>query len=311
MEFFQIKYFVAVARHKNFTKAAFASFVSQPSLSLQIKNLEKELGTKLFVRTKKTVHLTESGEQFLISAEKIMDELEKTKDNLAGGNIKLPRILRLGVQPIIANCFLPDVVKKFQQDHPEVSIKVIERPPEQLERILLANEVSLVLMYLPIEHRKVKSEILFQDSYSLFVSASHPLAKKKKVSFDDFMKEKFAVFSDSINIESWIMKRCELRGVKANIIYTSDQAFSVLNLCASGGGICFLPNILEKNALALGMKKINILEKEFEKAVGVAWPEKGYLSETAKVFMTSLRSASVSLNKKNTSHYLAKAAGDE
>src|SRR5690606_10595334 len=151
MELHQLRYFVAVARTRNFSRAAEQCRVAQPSLSQQIMKLEGELGEKLFERTKRAVSLTPAGEVFRRHAERVLDEVE-----LAGESVRETRgVLRgrvaLGALPTVAPYYLPARLRAFAAAYPEVEVVVHEDTTEQLARAVLAKEVDVALVSLPVE----------------------------------------------------------------------------------------------------------------------------------------------------------------
>jgi LysR family hydrogen peroxide-inducible transcriptional activator len=196
MELHQLRYFVAVARARNFSRAAEHCRVAQPSLSQQIMKLEGELGEKLFERTKRTVSLTPAGEVFRLHAERVLDEVE-----LAGESVRESRgVLRgrvaLGALPTVAPYYLPGRLRAFSAAYPEVEVVVHEDTTEQLARAVLTKEVDVALVSLPVERMGLVAEEFFDEALLVALTARHRLAEKRRLTLDDLEEEPFILMKE-------------------------------------------------------------------------------------------------------------------
>jgi len=163
MELHQLRYFLAVADSGSFTKAAKASHVSQPSLSIQLAKLEAELGGPLFERARKGARLTQRGERFLASAKGALNILEAGKRELdefrglSGGRITL------GCLPTTGAHLLPQLLKALAKQRPDLQIDLREESSPSLRRLLLAGEVDLAILDEAGLHDKFESSLLFRE----------------------------------------------------------------------------------------------------------------------------------------------------
>src|SRR6266446_10216258 len=151
MEMQQLRYVVAVARARNFSRAAEQCHVSQPSLSQQIQKLEDELGERLFDRMKREAKLTAHGEAFLHHAVAILAELDAAKREATDAKDLLSGAFAIGVLPTIAPYLLPGVMEGFAKKYPGVEIVMQEDTTAQLVKFLLACEIDLALASHPIQ----------------------------------------------------------------------------------------------------------------------------------------------------------------
>ena len=175
----ELRYVVAVAEARHFGQAAERCFVSQPSLSASVKNLEEELGVKLFERGKRGVFLTEAGEQIVAQARRALEEAERVKTVARQGRDPLKGVLRLGIIHTVAPYLLPDLVGALRRTAPEMPLDVEENTTANLDRMLKAGELDAVILALPYEGPGIETVPLYEETFRVAAPASHALARKK------------------------------------------------------------------------------------------------------------------------------------
>src|SRR6266478_6372994 len=175
MEMHQLRYVVAVARARNFSRAAEQCHVSQPSLSQQIQKLEDELGERLFDRLKREAKLTSHGEAFLHRAVRILEEVDAAKREATDAKSLLRGVLAIGVLPTIAPYLLPDVLAAFTGQFPGVEIEVHEDTTARLLKLALACEIDFALASRPIHEERLEIRKLFSEELLLALPPGHPL----------------------------------------------------------------------------------------------------------------------------------------
>src|SRR5258707_475873 len=176
----ELKYVVAVAETRHFGQAAERCFVSQPSLSASVKNLEEELGVTLFERGKRGVFLTESGEQIVAQARRALEEAERVRTVARQGHDPLKGVLRLGIIHTIAPYLLPDLVAALRRAAPEMPLDVEENTTATLDRMLKAGELDAVVLALPYDGPGIETVALYEEAFrvvaTVFLRASACLA---------------------------------------------------------------------------------------------------------------------------------------
>lgn len=158
MELHQLRYFLAVARTKNFSRAAEQCHVAQPSLSQQIMKLEEELGERLFERTKRDVTLTPAGELFGQHAERVIEEVELARDKVRDVRGLVRGRVTLGALPTVAPYFLPQRLRAFAEKFPGIEVVVHEDTTAQLALAVLNKEIDFALVSLPVERTGLVAE---------------------------------------------------------------------------------------------------------------------------------------------------------
>ncbi len=188
----QLKVFESVARHLNYTRAAAELHLTQPAVSMQVKQLEQSLGTALFEQLGKRIHLTEAGREVLSYARTItqqLDELEAVlnrQKGLAGGR------LRISVATT-ANYFVPTLLGSFSRRYPEVTVSLDVTNRESLLQQLSENLVDLVIMGRPPAEADVEAEVFLENPLVIVAPPEHPLARMKKIPLKRLQEETFLV----------------------------------------------------------------------------------------------------------------------
>src|SRR4051794_14011362 len=181
MELRHLRYFVALAEHLNFTRAAAQVHVTQSTLSHQIKKLEEELGRPLFDRVGKRVIMTEAGELFLPSVTRALSEVDNGIRLLRGGGYELSGSLRIGAQHTFNINIVPACVASFLAGNPSVRITVREHPAAEIEEGVRRGDLDLGISYRPREASDLCYEPLYEEEMVLIVSGDHPLAPKRRI----------------------------------------------------------------------------------------------------------------------------------
>lgn len=188
----QLKVFESVARHLNYTRAAEELFLTQPAVSMQVKQLEESLGVALFEQLGKRIHLTEAGQEVLGYARSVtqqLDELESVLNRikgLSGGR------LRISVATT-ANYFIPTLLGTFSRRYPEVTVSLDVTNREALLRQLSENTVDLVIMGQPPSGLDVEAEAFMENPLVIVAPPGHPLAQQKKIPLKRLQEEVFLV----------------------------------------------------------------------------------------------------------------------
>ena len=198
MELRQLRYFTRAAETLNFSDAAKSLNIAQSSLSQQIKQLEDELGTQLFIRNSHSIRLTEAGEVMLPFALRTIHEAEACADRIHDLRKLLTGTLNIGVTHSF-NPILTESVISFMKMYPGIKLNVVYKQMNELMELLSKREIDFVLAFRPIQPlADVESHILFQNSLSAIVGVSHPLAAKDKVTVAELERYELALPSKGL-----------------------------------------------------------------------------------------------------------------
>ena len=188
MELRQLRYFAKAAETRNFSHAASCLNIAQSSLSQQIKHLEDELGTQLFIRDSHSLQLTEAGEVILPYALRTIQDAEACVDRITDLRKLLTGTLNIGVTHSFSPILTESVIS-FIKMYPKIKVNIVYKQMNELMELLSNHELDFVLAFKPIQtFSNVESHILFQNKLSAIVGKNHPLASKEKVSISELEK---------------------------------------------------------------------------------------------------------------------------
>ncbi len=286
MELNEIRYFLALSRTLNFTKAAEACHVSQPALTRAIWKMEDELGGLLFSRERSNTHLTELGrliEPHLVEVVTQTGEAKRT----AARFLKLEKAsLALGVMCTIAPVKFVGFMARFRAENPGVDVTILEAVPDQLCDLLVKGELDVALMARPGGFPKpFRTLELFSERFVVACSAGHRFACKSNVAMAELDGESYL---SRINCEfyDFLGDRCREQGATLVYSYQSEREDWVLAMVAAGLGICFLP---EYTAIFPGVIGCPVVSPSVARSVCAVTVAGRRSSPPVKAFLNAVR----------------------
>ena len=288
MELHQLRYFLAVARTKNFSRAAEQCHVAQPSLSQQIMKLEEELGERLFERTKREVSLTPAGDLLRVHVERVLQEVELARDGVREFRGLVRGRVVLGVLPTVAPYFLPQRLRAFSSRFPAVEVVVHEDTTDQLAAAVLAKEVDLALVSLPVERVGLAAEEFFDEKLLVALPAGHALAKRPRLTFDDLEREAFILMKEGHCLSGQALQFCRINGFAPQISFRSAQIETVLAFVAKGWGVSVVPEM----ACTRPMRGVRFRTLAgMTRSIGIIYRKARPLSHASRALVDFLRDA--------------------
>ncbi|CAK8584096.1 HTH-type transcriptional regulator BenM [Priestia megaterium] len=270
MELRQLQYFIAVAEELNFSRAAERVKITQPPLSLQIQNLEKELDIVLFYRNKRQVKLTDAGKLFYTEVCKIFNHLERAVEDAKRTQHGEIGTIRVGFVGSATYDILPSILREFRNLYSEVEVHLFEMStPMQLEA-LHEGEIDIGVLRPPVNDEIIHTEIVSTVPCVLAVPKQHPLLKIKNVSLSDLKTYPFVMLSR----KTWSNLYDEILGLCNPIIQQEALEFqTVIGLVAAKLGIAVVP----QSAVNLHTQDVVYLDLDDQLPVasmGIAWRQK-------------------------------------
>src|SRR6476646_804640 len=245
-----LRYLVALAEHKHFGRAATASFVSQPTLSTQIRKLEEELGVALVERTPRKVLLTEVGREIAQRAREVLNEVEqirqiarRTKDPESG-------TVRLGIFPTLGPYLLPHVVPKIRERFPRLELLLVEEKTEVVLRMLREGRLDAGVLALPIHDDQLHAEFLFEEPFVLAVPENHELSKRKALKMDDLSDQSLLLLEDGHCLRDQALEVCQLAGASERGGFRATSLETLRQMVAANVGVTLLPVLSIKPPVA-------------------------------------------------------------
>lgn len=241
-----LQYLVTLAELQHVGKAAATCHISQPTLSMQIKKLEEELGVMLFERQKKSLLLTTIGAQVVVSAKTILQEEKKLRDKAKASHEPFSGELKLGIFPTIAPYLLPTVVPAMMKEYPQLKPLLFEEKTDELLKGLKEGRLDCIILALPVNETDVEVIPLFNDPFLLAVPTSHPLAKRDRVGIQELQNQTLLLLEEGHCLREQSLAVCSLAGVKETDAMRATSLETLRQMVAAGVGITLMPAIAQR-----------------------------------------------------------------
>ena len=239
----QLKYVLSVAEYQNFTVAAEHSFVTQPTLSMQIQKLEEELNIKIFNRSKKPIELTQVGKKIVEQAKVIVGESNRILDivhqqkGFIGGEFKL------GIIPTIMPTLLPMFLQNFTKKYPKVKLIIEELTTEEIIRKLSDGHIDAALAATPLENDSIKERPLYYEPFVGLIPENHRLFKNKTITAEELEMGDILLLEDGNCFKDSVLNLCTAHKIdnKKGFQLESGSFDTLIKLSKEGLGMTLLP----------------------------------------------------------------------
>ena len=288
MEIQQLRYFLAVAETGNFTRASERCSVSQPALSQQIINLEKELGHKLFHRLGRKAVPTEAGLTFLERTRRILFEIEDVTKEMSDSP-SLGRRITVGSIATLAPYLLPGLIDRCRSRYPNLQIDVQEDFRINLVRGVIEGELDLALVALPANEPQLHVEPLLEEPLLLVAGKNHPLAERKQITAGDLANEVFVLLGSSSSLTTQVQAFCGDHNIDPRIGFRCSQVATVKALVAIGAGVSILPRVTRAPEDEASLVYLKLADANPVRKLAVVRHVQRYQSRGAEQFLTLLR----------------------
>ncbi|MGN6179627.1 MAG: LysR substrate-binding domain-containing protein [Mucilaginibacter sp.] len=211
MTLVQLEYIVAVDTYRSFVIAAEKSFVTQPTLSMQVQKLEDTLGVKIFDRSKQPVSPTEIGIEIIAQARILLAESEKIKEIVTDRQKELSGELKVAIIPTISPYILPKLIHKFIEKYPQVKLIVWEQTTEQIIQQLKLGMIDCGILSTPLHESNLKEIPVFYENFVAYVSKNSKLSKRKSIVPEDIDMEEIWVLNEGHCMREQVLNICQRR----------------------------------------------------------------------------------------------------
>ncbi|MCG9628672.1 HTH-type transcriptional regulator CynR [Vibrio mediterranei] len=282
MDIKQLKHFLAVAEHQNFTRAAQAVAIAQPALSISIKKFEQQLGVQLFSRVDKQVMLTQEGRVLLPHAQKVLRQIDDA--SLAIDEMKglLKGEVRLGTPSMMGSYFFPEIVMAFKSAYPNLKMTVIEAGTQDIRKMLLHGDIDLGVIRNTDVPDDLEVDQIFRSEMVAVVSQNHPFANKQSLDFDEFFDEELVMFKPGYFHRDFIDEECERRNIEAKFSFETNLLPMILSIVKREFAITALLELVTGHEPEL--KGLSFDPPVFVD-LALAWRKDGYLSRADRTFI--------------------------
>ncbi|MCM3571082.1 LysR family transcriptional regulator [Neobacillus mesonae] len=290
MELRQIHYFSEIVKHGSFSKAAEALFISQPTISNVVKELEKELGSKLLIRTTRRFELTDAGRLLYKLSQTLSNTLIQFDEELDDIKSGLKGEIKMGVFTSVGTEILTKIIAEFYSLYPKINIIFIEDSAANLKNALLRGELDLAVINLPT-HEELESFPFLKGDLRLLVHQDHVLANRENVKWADLKSEKYIMFREGFTVYDMIMWETNRLGFQPEIICETSQWKFILELVSFNLGIAILPQSTLTKILVKqkGINVLPLIDPVVHWEIGIAWPKESYVSLAARKWIGFLQ----------------------
>lgn len=289
MDIRHLNYFVEVAKHLNFTKAADGLHISQPSLSKTIKNIEDKLNVTLFIRASRQLQLTDAGKALLHNAKEVLHAYQNLTSELDDVvNIKKGEI-KIGIPPIIGAAYCSNMINNFIEKYPTIDITLREVGTKTITDEVADGSLDVgFVCTMPQKRGSFKVKQILQDPLKLIVHKTHPIAKLRQVDFHHIINEPLIMYRHDFSLYDSIMTEFSKLNLKPNIVCKSSQKDFMIEMVGAKLGVALLPGkicnqITNNDIITLAFNEPLVLLE-----LGVIWGKNRYLSYTVKQFLNEL-----------------------
>ena len=275
--------FIAVAEEENITKAAKKLYLTQPTVSVAIKEIEEHYGAKFFERINQRLHITEEGKRFLDYAKHFIamyDEME-----IAFKNTDFTGRLRVGASVNIGTYYIPRLIREFRDRYPGINVQVKINTTAVVEKELLDGKLDLALVGGTIQSEHIVAEPLFYEKYAAICAPEHPMAGKT-VPLEEFMKEPLLSREKSSGAYEVFQSAVNQTGLTVTPVWESTSQTTLMEAVHYGLGVTIVPEQMIKREVREGrLSQITFSDFSFQNTIHIAYHHSKYLSPSIKKFI--------------------------
>jgi len=243
-----LRYLVAVADTRHFGRAAERSFVSQPTLSAQLKKLEEYLGVQLIERAPKRVQLTAAGEEIVERARRVLDASDEIVELARGHRDPLAGRLRLALLPTIGPYLLPNVAARLRKQLPRLELMLYEYQTDPMLEKLHSGEIDVGILALPVPMDGLESWELYKEPFTVAVPSTHRLAQRNSIRIEDLSHETLLLLEDGHCLRDQALDICSSTDVHEKQDFRATSLETLRQMVAAGVGITLLPELAGRGA---------------------------------------------------------------
>lgn len=242
----QMQYLAAIDTYRHFATAAEKCFVTQPTLSMQVKKVEEELGIKIFDRTRQPVIPTQAGIAIIEQVRRILKEAEKIDLLVQEMQQEVSGDLTLGIIPTISPYLLPLFAGAFKQKYPAVHLKVQEVVTERIEELLKKDLLDAGILVTPLHNPGIIEQPLFYEEMMIYTNMQHPLSTQPIINIGDIATPEMWLLSDGHCFRHQVVNLCQLHDLKSDVLpfeFEGGSLDTMMKIIDKEGGYTLIPEL--------------------------------------------------------------------
>lgn len=285
-----LQYLVALADVRHFSRAAERCYVSQPTLSTQIRKLEEELEVQLVERHPRQVMLTPVGEEIVARARALLNEMDAVRAIARRSRDPHSGTVRIGIFPTLAPYLLPHVIPTVSRTFPRLTLRLYEEKTEDVIDMLGEGRLDAGLLALPLSEDWLESRTLFEEPFVLALPKNHPLAASAQVRLEDLADQELLLLEDGHCLREQALEVCQLAGAQEKLDFHATSMETLRHMVAANTGITLMPTLSIKPPLA---NTDNLVTRPFrepgpKRTIAMVWRKSSaladFLEELADIF---------------------------
>lgn len=281
----QLKVFIAVAESRSFADACETVFLSQPALSMAIKNLEQSVGGKLLIRTTRSLSLSPEGQEFLPVAKRLVADWEVAFNDLHNLFAMKRGKISIAAMPSFAATKLPDVLYAFCTDHPNINVVVEDVVAEQVIDRILTGRAEIGITFKPEDLSDLDFVSVMNDRFVAALPPGHPLAKVEAISWKTLTAHPLLLLQRPSSVRSQIERTLANHNLPANVFMEAHQLATLGKMVASGLGLSIVPTLCVEQMEALGAVCRPLHAPVIHRELGVIYRKNTALSTVARALV--------------------------
>ena len=289
MDLYQLRGFYEIARERSFTRAAEKLFLTQPAISLQIKALEAELGEVLLDRNRRQIRLTAAGEVLFEHVREILAHVETARNDIAALREELRGRLVIGTSDTNCTYILPSVLSQYRQMYPGVELDIRNRMSPEVANLVAADEVDVGLATLPVKHRDLVEEFLFERSEALVCRPDHVLAKRKNISLEEVAEHPLLALERGSTSRQLLDAAFAERGLRPQIAMELGGIEVMKRFVEIGLGVALVPQVAVEVEVERGTLHVLVVRGLAARQVGLVEHRGRRRSPAATAFVEILQ----------------------
>jgi LysR family transcriptional regulator, hydrogen peroxide-inducible genes activator len=265
-------YLVALAETGHFGKAAERCFVSQPTLSAQLKKMEDQLGVQLVERGQQA-RLTDIGERVVERARRVLDEAREIEELARNFQDPLAGELRIGLIPTVGPYLLPRIAGPLREQFPRLKLLLLEHQTHRIVELLKSGEIDVGILALPVPAERLVTRVLYAETFQVALPPDHRLARRRRLSLDDLDGETLLLLEDGHCLRDQALAACRLARIREAPDFRATSLETLRQMVAAGVGITLLPSLAveQPGARVPAMAVRRFQDPEPSRTVAAAW----------------------------------------
>lgn len=276
---------------ENITRAAERLYVSQPNITMSIRKLEQELGVELFERKQKQFSLTAEGRMFFERIEPALGMIRNAADEIKDRQQETSGVITLGIPPMISSFIFAPILEHFRTLYPQRELTIIEEGSLGIRSRVIARDLDLGIVIIDDAPPALETIPLIKCQHLLCLPSQHRLASKETIDLEDLRDEPLILMKNDSYHRRFLLQECEKHNFTPNIVLSSNQIQTNIDLVTKGVGLSFLLDTVSLDVPDLVLRSMT---NPFVVNVGIAWRRDKYLSYASRALVKFVRNFTTS-----------------